>query len=58
MQKSVEDEIFENLLKCGVDFEALRSGDFPMGAAVSGGADSICLLFALSHICTRERVPL
>lgn len=58
MQKSVEDEIFENLLKCGVDFEALRSGGFPMGAAVSGGADSICLLFALSHICTRERVPL
>ena len=58
MKESVEDEIFEKLLECGVDFDFLRNGGSSIGAAVSGGADSLCLLFALSRICKKEGVPL
>jgi len=50
MQSSVitdfEQEVSQNLVSCGVSLSA----SITLGAAVSGGADSISLITALSHI--------
>ncbi|MBQ5997854.1 MAG: tRNA lysidine(34) synthetase TilS [Treponema sp.] len=44
-----DDEVYRNLVSCGFDFSAGKA----IGAAVSGGADSVSLLLCLSRLGKR-----
>ena len=53
-----EKKVYENLKNCGVDFSGdAANGAVPvaLGAAVSGGADSVSLLVSLSKILAELR---
>ncbi|MBQ0052338.1 MAG: tRNA lysidine(34) synthetase TilS, partial [Treponema sp.] len=49
MTMNFEEKVLQGLLKCGVSAESV-SIKTPLGVAVSGGADSVSLLLALSRI--------
>lgn len=55
---SFENHVFDNLRKNGCDFASLKKTGSSLGAAVSGGADSICLLLCLSKICKENNCSL
>lgn len=60
MQKTniLEKQLVSGLVSCGVDLQALSSSKKALGAAVSGGADSVCLLLGLCSICKEYSIPL
>lgn len=56
-------EIFDShvekrLLDAGCDFAVLKEKGSSLGAAVSGGADSVSLLVSLAHVCKKYSLPL
>ena len=53
-----EDGVLKGLEKCGVKFSSLAAQGSSIGAAVSGGADSVSLLVSLAVLCRRFSIPL
>ena len=48
---SFESSITDGLTACGID---MMQKEFSLGAAVSGGADSVSLLVSLAHIAKKS----
>ena len=53
-----EANVLKGLEKCGVNLSRLAADGLCLGAAVSGGADSVSLLVSLAGLCKRFSVPL
>lgn len=51
-----ENRVLKGLAACNIDLTANQ--DVRLGAAVSGGADSVSLLYSLSNICKKYNLPL
>lgn len=51
-----ENRVLKGLAACNIDLAANQ--DVRLGAAVSGGADSVSLLYSLSNICKKYNLPL
>lgn len=56
--ESLENHVSDNLTKCGCDIAELSARGSCLGAAVSGGADSLCLLFCLASLCRKNKCAL
>lgn len=54
LSESFENHILDNLKKCGCDIAELSARGLSLGAAVSGGADSVCLLLCLAELCRKS----
>ena len=54
LSESFENHILDNLKKCGCDIVELSARGLSLGAAVSGGADSVCLLLCLAELCRKS----
>lgn len=52
-----ENKVINGLKKCGIVCSE-KKDSLCLGAAVSGGADSVSLLVSLFHICKKHSVPL
>ncbi len=55
---SFENHILHNLKKTGFDLSCVQKKSLCIGAAVSGGADSVSLFVALCHISKKYKIPL
>ena len=53
-----ENQLISGLEACGVNLDALAAGHKALGAAVSGGADSVSLLVGLCSVCSDYSIPL
>ena len=53
-----ENQVLSGLEKCGINLKQVANRGGVLGAAVSGGADSISLLHALSSLCSKNEIPL
>lgn len=53
-----EKNLLIGLKKCNVNFEDIKSKNKCIGAAVSGGADSLSLLISLANILSDKNIPL
>ena len=53
-----ENQVLSGLEKCGINLKQIAQSRSCIGAAVSGGADSISLLYALSDLCLQYAIPL
>lgn len=53
-----ENQLISGLDACGVNLDALAAGHKALGAAVSGGADSVSLLVGLCSVCSDYSIPL
>jgi len=53
-----EDSLLLGLKKCSIDLDSAHNKPLKLGAAVSGGADSISLLYALTALCAKRSIPL
>ena len=54
LSETFENHILDNLKKCGCDIVELSARGLSLGAAVSGGADSVCLLLCLAELCRKS----
>ncbi len=54
---SFENHIEHNLKKIGFDLSCVEKKSLCIGVAVSGGADSVSLFVALSHISKKYKIP-
>ena len=52
-----ENQLISGLDACGVNLDALAAGHKALGAAVSGGADSVSLLVGLCSVCREYSIP-
>lgn len=55
---SFEADVLKGLEKCSVNLSQLAASEACLGAAVSGGADSVSLLVSLAQLCKKNKVPL
>ncbi len=53
-----EDQVLKGLHSCGVKLNDVSSEGGVLGAAVSGGADSVSLLISLCSLCKAQNIPL
>ena len=53
-----ESRVLNGLEACGIKLKDLAAAKGRLGAAVSGGADSLSLLLALCHLCKNYSLPL
>ncbi|MCQ2586698.1 MAG: tRNA lysidine(34) synthetase TilS [Treponema sp.] len=53
-----ENKVLNGLNDCGVDISSLEKSDKSIGVAVSGGADSISLLFSLSNLFKNKNIKI
>ncbi len=53
-----EEQVLKGLQSCGINLKALSSQNACIGATVSGGADSVSLMYALAELCKTAGVPL
>ena len=53
-----EDGVLKGLEKCGVRLSQISADGGTIGAAVSGGADSVSLLVSLAVLCKKYGIPL
>ena len=53
-----DNQVLSGLKKCGVNLSQLSVKGGILGAAVSGGADSVTLLVSLASICKQFSIPL
>lgn len=53
-----EDQVYEGLFNCHIHLKKLSHDGGIIGAAVSGGADSVSLLLALCHLLKPYSIPL
>ena len=53
-----ENQVLSGLKKCGVNLASISAAGGAVGAAVSGGADSVSLLVSLCELCKPFSVPL
>lgn len=51
--ESLENHVLNNLKKCGCNLTDFAARGLSLGAAVSGGADSLCLLLCLAAVCRK-----
>ena len=58
MAADFEDSVKKGLEKCGIDLAGLAACNKSLGAAVSGGADSVSLLVSLAVLCKQYSIPL
>ncbi|MCR4953422.1 MAG: tRNA lysidine(34) synthetase TilS [Treponema sp.] len=49
-----EDSVYDGLKKCGISLDEKACTGLRLGAAVSGGADSVALLFSLAELCKKS----
>lgn len=52
-----ENQLVSGLATCGVNLEVLAASHKAIGAAVSGGADSVSLLTGLCSVCREYSIP-
>ena len=57
-ESAFENQVLSGLQKCSINLEQIASCGGTIGAAVSGGADSVSLLYALAVLCRETGVPL
>ena len=57
-ENNFENQVLKGLEACGLKLKELSSAGDLLGAAVSGGADSVSLLVSLSSICKSYSIPL
>lgn len=53
-----ENKVLNGLNDCGVDLSSLENSNKSIGVAVSGGADSISLLFSLSNLLKNKNIKI
>ena len=53
-----ENKVQQALHNCGVHLKNISSDGYAVGAAVSGGADSVCLLVSLCVLCKSFSIPI
>ena len=53
-----ENKVQQALHNCGVHLKNISSDAYAVGAAVSGGADSVCLLVSLCVLCKSFSIPI
>ncbi len=53
-----ENQLISGLAACGVNLDALAGAHKALGAAVSGGADSVSLLTGLCSVCREYSIPI
>ena len=53
-----EKKVLNGLLSCGVNLSSMKDNKEVMGAAISGGADSLSLLYSLCNILHPFNIPL
>ncbi len=58
MCSDFENQVLSGLKKCGVNLSTVSAAGGAVGAAVSGGADSVSLLVSLCVICKNFSIPL
>ena len=57
-ESTFKKQLLHGLEKCGINLEQLAGEGGILGVAVSGGADSVSLLYALAELCKAASVPL
>ena len=55
---SFEAQVLKGLKSCKIDLKEIAASKGVLGAAVSGGADSVSLLISLSELCRLYKIPL
>lgn len=55
---ALENQLISGLASCGVNLDALAGAHKALGAAVSGGADSVSLLVGLCSVCRQYSIPI
>lgn len=58
MYSTFENQVLSGLKKCGVNLSSISAAGGAVGAAVSGGADSVSLLVSLCEVCKSFSIPL
>ncbi len=53
-----EEHVLKGLQSCGINLKEASASGSMLGAAVSGGADSVSLLVALCNLCKSYSIPL
>lgn len=57
-EATFKNQLVHGLKKCGINLEQLAGEGGVLGAAVSGGADSVSLLYGLAELCKTAAMPL
>ena len=58
MYSTFENQVLSGLKKCGVNLSSISAAGGVVGAAVSGGADSVSLLVSLCEVFKSFSIPL